>query len=221
MMVARATGLIAIPDELDSVTAAPILCAGIATFNALRKCGADPGDVVAIHGIGGLGHMALQYARKMGFRVVAIGRGANKEADARALGAHHYIDADREDAAAALRRLGGAKAIVTTVRQGDAVSALLPGLVAQGRLMVLAAGKEALGVATGALVVGELGVEGSLTGTPYETERALDFSVLTDSRPWIETYPLLNAQEAIDRLRSGRSHYRGALVMDAAVPRAP
>jgi len=213
IMLARASGLIAIPGELDTISAAPILCAGIATFNALRKCGAEAGDIVAIHGIGGLGHMALQYAKKMGFRVVAVGRGAEKGADATALGAHRYIDAELEDAAASLRNMGGAQAIVTTVGNGGAVTSLVAGLAPRGRIVVLAAGKEALAVGMGQLVVGERSVEGSITGSPYDTERALDFSVLADVRPWVETFPLDRAQDAVDRVRSGLARYRVVLVV--------
>lgn len=213
LMVARATGLVAIPPELDAVHAAPILCAGIATFNALKHSGAGPGDRVAIHGLGGLGHMALQYARRMGFEVIAVGRGHGKAADAASLGAHHYIDAGHENAGAKLRTMGGAQAIVTTVTAGVAVAALLPGLVPRGRLIVLAGGKEPLAISAGALVVGELAVQGSITGSPQESERALAFSLLTGVRPWIETYPLDRAQEAIDRMRSGQARYRIVLTM--------
>lgn len=216
MMLARATGLVAIPAEFDAVTAAPILCAGIATFNALGKSGAEAGDTVVVHGVGGLGHMALQYARKMGFRVVAVSRGSEKAGDARKLGAHLYIDEQHEDAAAKLRSIGGARAIISTVADVDAVSALLPGLAPSGRLTVLAAGKEPLRVPVGPMVVGERSLGGSITGSPYDVERALDFSLLTDVRPWIETYPFDRASEAVDRVRSGRARYRAVLAMDPA-----
>jgi alcohol dehydrogenase len=213
MMLARATGLVAIPEELDSEEAAPILCAGIATFNALKKCGAEPGDVVAVFGIGGLGHMALQYARKMGFKVVAIGRGQDIAEDALALGAHAYIDSDREDASARLAGMGGAAAIIATIGKGEAVSALMAGLAPTGRLVILGAGKDRLSVATGHLVRGERSVVGSITGSPYETEKALAFSVLADIRPWIETVPLEEAPAALRKIKSGDARFRMVLTM--------
>lgn len=212
MMLARGTGLVAIPDELESADAAPILCAGIATFNALKKCGAQAGDTVAILGIGGLGHMALQYARRMGFRVVAIARGGDKAADALALGAHVYIDSNKEDAVARLQEMGGAQAVVTMIEDAQAISALLAGLVPEGRLVVLNPARDPLQVPAGLLVGGQRSVLGSLTGTPYENERTLDFSVLADVRPRIEVLPLEQANKALDRLRSGRARYRVVLV---------
>lgn len=216
MMLARATGLVAIPDELRSEEAAPILCAGIATFNALKKSGAEAGDLVAVLGIGGLGHMALQYARRMGFRVAAVGRGQDIAADALRLGAHLYIDTHQEDAAARLKSLGGAKAIVTTVGNAEAVSSLMAGLAPSGRLILLGAGKDPLPVSAGHLVIGERGVLGSITGTPYENERALDFSVLAGVRPQIETMPMERAFEAYQRMKSGDVKFRMVLTMGSA-----
>jgi alcohol dehydrogenase len=211
MMLARSTGLVAIPDELSSEEAAPILCAGIATFNALKKCGAQAGDTVTILGIGGLGHMALQYARRMGFRVVAIGRGGDIAKDALTLGAHVYIDNREEDAVARLKSMGGAQAIVTTIDHADTVSALLAGLAPEGRLVVLNPGKAPLQVPAGLLVGGQRGILGSITGTPYDNEKALGFSVLVDVRPRIEVLPLEQAAEALRRLRSGDVKYRMVL----------
>lgn len=213
MMLALATGLVSIPDELDAAEAAPILCAGIATFNALKKSGAEAGDLVAILGIGGLGHMALQYARKMGFRVAAVGRGLDIAEDALQLGAHLYIDSRSEDAVARLKAMGGAQAIVTTIGEPAAVAALMPGLAPHGRLVLLGTGKDPLPVVAGHLVVGERSVLGSLTGTPYENERALAFSVLADVRPLIETMPLEMAFEAYLRMRSGEVRFRMVLTM--------
>lgn len=213
MMLARSTGLVAIPDELCSEEAAPILCAGIATFNALKKCGAQAGDTVAILGIGGLGHMALQYAQRMGLHVVAIGRGADIAADALALGAHVYIDNRTEDAAARLQALGGAQAIVTTVDDAETVSALLAGLAPEGRLVVLNPGKGPLQVPAGLLVGGQRGILGSITGTPHDNEKALNFSVLVDVRPWIETMSLEQAGEALRRLKCGSARFRTVLIM--------
>lgn len=213
MMLARSTGLVSIPDELAFEEAAPILCAGIATFNALKKSGAQAGDLVAILGIGGLGHMALQYARKMGFKVVAVGRGQDIAEDALMLGAHIYIDTRSDDAAARLKSLGGAKAIITTIGNAEAVSALMPGLAPRGRLVLLGAGKDPLPVVAGHLVVGERSVLGSITGTPYEIERTLDFSVLADVRPRIETMPLEKAFEAFQKMKSGDVKFRMVLTM--------
>jgi alcohol dehydrogenase len=213
MMLARGTGLVSIPDELASEEAAPILCAGIATFNALKKSGAEAGDLVAILGIGGLGHMALQYARKMGFKVVAVGRGQDIAEEAMKLGAHFYIDTRSEDAAAKLKAMGGAKAIVTTVGNAETVSSLMSGLAPCGRLVLLGAGKDPLPVSAGHLVVGERSVLGSITGTPYENEKTLDFSVLAGVHPRIETMPLEKAFEAYQRMKSGDVKFRMVLTM--------
>ncbi|SAK92011.1 alcohol dehydrogenase [Caballeronia hypogeia] len=213
MMLARSTGLVSIPEELSSEEAAPLLCAGIATFNALRKCGAEAGDTVAVLGIGGLGHMAIQYARRMGFRVVAIGRGADIAQNAKALGAHAYIDSNAEDAAGRLKNMGDARAIVTTISQADAIAALLAGLAPQGRLVLLGAGPESVPVPTGYFVGGERSVLGSMTGSPFDTERALNFSVLADVRPMIEVMPLEQAASAYQRMRSGDVKFRMVLTM--------
>lgn len=217
-MIARSTGLVSIPDELNAEEAAPILCAGLATFNALKKCGAEAGDLVAILGIGGLGHMALQYARRMGFKVAAIGRGQDIAADALALGAHVYIDTHQEDAADALKRLGGAMAIITMIGDAAAIAAALDGLAPRGRLVLLGAGKDPLPVPAGFLVGGERSVLGSITGSPYENEKTLNFSVLCNVRPLIETLPLERANEAYQRMRSGDVKFRMVLTMDDRRP---
>lgn len=216
MMLVRHTGLVAIPEELGAREAAPLLCAGLATFNALKKSGAQAGDLVAVQGVGGLGHLAIQYARKMGFRVVAIGRGADVGQDARALGAHAYIDAREQDAAACLRQMGGAQVVLTTITDSAAASALVAALAPQGRLVVVGIGKEPLGVAPGVLVGGERMVQGAITGSPFESEKTLDFSVLADVRPMIETFPLEQAQEAYRRMRSGEARFRMVLTMEHA-----
>lgn len=213
MMIARSTGLVSIPDELSSEEAAPILCAGIATFNALKKSGAEAGDTVAVLGIGGLGHMAVQYARRMGFRVVAIGRGMDTARYAQELGAHSYIDTETQDAAQTLTAMGGARAIIATVGLANIVSPLLAGLTPGGRLVMLGTGKYPLAVSAGVLVGGERSVQGSITGTPYENERTLDFSVLTEVRPWIETMPLEDAADAYQRMKSGDAKFRMVLTM--------
>lgn len=214
MMLARSTGLVAIPEELNAEQAAPLLCAGIATFNALKKSGAQAGDLVAVQGIGGLGHLALQYARKMGFRVVAIGRGADIAGAVLALGAHRYIDSNLEDAAALLRGMGGAQVVLTTIGDSAAASALMAGLAPQGKLVVVGVGKEPLTISPGALVVGERVVQGAITGSSWEAERTLDFSVLADIRPLIETMPLAKADEAYRRMRGGQVQFRMVLTMD-------
>lgn len=215
MMVARASGLVSIPPELDAHDAAPILCAGIATFNALRKCGAEAGDLVAVLGIGGLGHMALQYARRMGFRVVAVGRGQDIADDARRLGAHVYVDTLEESAADRLKAMGGARALIVTIRDPGAVAAAMAGLAPQGRAVILGVGTEPLPLATGFLVGGERTISGSITGSPYDIEKALDFSVLADVRPMIERMPLEAAGEAYLRLKSGKAKFRIVLTMGA------
>lgn len=213
MMLARSTGLVAIPDELDAIEAAPILCAGLATFNALKKCGAEAGDLVAILGLGGLGHMAVQYARKMGFKVIAIGRGADLAEAARQLGAHDYIDTNEQDAPSRLKLLGGAVAIVSTIPDMATVSHVATGLTAHGRLMLLGAGPASLSLSSGYMVGGERSVQGSLTGTPYDNEKTLGFSVLTDIRPQIETMHLAQANEAYQRLLKGDIKFRMVLTM--------
>lgn len=213
-LLVRHTALVAIRDELDAVEAAPLLCAGLATFNALKKSGAQAGDLVAVQGIGGLGHLALQYARRMGFRVVAIGRGEAVAQDAPALGAHVTLDAEHDDVVARLNAMGGARVILTTITDGAAAARLFGGLAPQGRLMVLGVGKDGLQIPAGALVAGERRVEGSMTGTPHDSARTLDFSVLADVRPRVETMPLADAAEAYRRMRSGAARYRMVLTMD-------
>lgn len=213
MMVARSTGLVSIPQELGSDEAAPLLCAGLATFNALKKAGVEAGDLVAVQGIGGLGHLALQYARKMGFKVVALGRGSDIAADAHALGAHEYIDGDAEDAAGRLREMGGAQLVVVTATDSGAASALMPALAPQGTLLVLGVGREPLSIAPRDLVFSERIVQGSLTGSPFEAEKTLAFSVLADIRSRIETAPLERAEEAYRRMRSGEAKFRMVLTM--------
>ncbi|RKG81548.1 alcohol dehydrogenase [Corallococcus exercitus] len=213
MMVARSTGLVAIPDALGSEEAAPLLCAGIATFNALKKSGAQAGDLVAIQGIGGLGHLAVQYARKMGFMVVAIGRGEDIAKEVLSLGAHVYVDTRKEDAIARLQEMGGAQVVMTTITDSSAASALIPALAPQGTLLVVGVGKAPLTVSPGPLVVGERRVQGTITGTPFEAEKTLDFSVLANVLPRIETLPLERAGEAYARMKSGEARFRMVLTM--------
>lgn len=213
VMVARATGLVSIPNELDAAEAAPMLCAGIATFNALKKSGAEAGDTVAIHGIGGLGHLAIQYARNMGFKVIAVGRGQDIKADALKLGAHIYIDSNTEDASAILLKEGGVKVLISTTGNAEAISSLLPAVVPQGRVLQLGAGKDPLSLSLVYLIGGERSVMGSITGSAYENERGLNFSVLTGIRPMIETMPFTKANEAYQKMKSGESKFRIVLTM--------
>ncbi len=213
MMLARETGLVAIPDELSSVEAAPLLCAGIATFNALKKSGAQAGDLVAIFGIGGLGHLAIQYAKRMGFKVVAIGRGQDITQQVKTLGAHIYIDTEQENAVERLQQLGKAQVILTTITNGEVSSTLFAGLASRGKLLVVGVGKEPLVIPSPLLVGGERHMQGSITGTPYEIEKTLDFSVLTDVRAMIETFPLEQAQQAYLRMKSGQAQFRVVLTI--------
>jgi alcohol dehydrogenase len=169
-----------------------------------------------VQGIGGLGHLAIQYARRMGFKTVAIGRGADIAREAQALGAHVYIDARQDDPAARLRAMGGAQVVMTTITDSAAASPLLAGLAPQGRLLVVGVGKEPLGVMPGLLVGGERIVQGAITGSAYETEKTLEFSVLAEVRPMIETFPLERAQEAYARMRSGAAKFRIVLTMERA-----
>jgi len=214
MMLARATGLVIIPDELQAAEAAPLLCAGIATFNALSRSGARPGDTIVVQGIGGLGHLAIQYAQKMGYRVIAVGRGSDIRQDALNLGAHQYIDTLQSDAVAEIKKVGGAQVILTTITDSEAASALVKALAPQGKFLVVGAGNSPLLIMPGAMVGNELKLEGSLTGTPYETERALKFSLLISVRAQIETAPLAEAEKAYQRMRSGDVKFRMVLTMD-------
>jgi propanol-preferring alcohol dehydrogenase len=211
-MIAEARALVQIPDELKSEDAAPLVCAGITTFNALRNAG-RAGDTVAIQGIGGLGHLGVQYARKMGFRTVAIGFGPDKEHLAPKLGAHIYIDAKSEDVGAALQKLGGADVILATAPSGSAIGSLIPGLAVRGKLVVVGVSGDAIPVNGTPLIFGGRSVIGSLTGRAIETQDTLDFSVLTDVRPMIETLPLSRAEEAYKRMMSGDARFRVVLTM--------
>src|SRR5882724_7663338 len=208
VMIAEARGIASIPDELTSVDAAPLLCAGITTYNALRNAGLRGGDLVAVQGIGGLGHLGIQFARHMGFRTVAIGRGGEKAELAKKLGAHVYVDTAVEDAAAALQRLGGARAVLATAPSGDAMGPLVSGLGARGKLIVVGVPLEPMQLSAFPLVFGGRSIYGSLAGTAIETEDALAFSVLENIRPMIETVPFERAAEAYDRMMKGKARFR-------------
>jgi propanol-preferring alcohol dehydrogenase len=222
VMIAEARGLASIPDELGSAEAAPLLCAGITTYNALRNAGLRGGDLVAVQGIGGLGHLGVQFARQMGFHTVAIGRGGDKEKLAKDLGAHVYIDTAVDDAAALLQRMGGAKAILATAPSGDAMGPLVSGLAARGKLIVVGVPQDRMQLDAFPLVFGGRSVYGSLTGTAIETEDALAFSVLENIRPMIETVPLEEAADAFARMMQGKARFRMVLVTkDGAAQSAP
>src|SRR5713101_987958 len=217
VMIAEARGIASIPDELTSVDAAPLLCAGITTYNALRNAGLRAGDLVAVQGIGGLGHLGVQFARHMGFRTVAIGRGGEKEKLAKDLGAHVYIDTAAEDASAALQRMGGARAILATAPSGDAMGPLVSGLAARGKLIVVGVPQDQIQLSAFALVFGGRSIYGSLAGTAIDTEDALAFSVLENIRPMIETLPLEQAAEAYNRMMQGKARFRVVLVTNERV----
>ena len=218
VMIAEARALASVPDELTSVEAAPLLCAGITTYNALRNAGLRGGDLVAVQGIGGLGHLGLQFSRHMGFRTVAIGRGREKEKLAKDLGAHVYIDTGVEDAATVLQRMGGAKAILATATSGDAMGPLVPGLSTHGKLIVVGVPQDPIQLNAFPLVFGGRSIYGSLTGTPIEGEDTLAFSVLENIRPMVETFPLEQAADAYARMMEGNARFRMVLVTrDAAV----
>jgi D-arabinose 1-dehydrogenase-like Zn-dependent alcohol dehydrogenase len=212
VMIAESRGIAAIPDELGSVEAAPLLCAGITTYNALRNAGLRGGDLVAVQGIGGLGHLGVQFARRMGFRTVAIGRGREKEKLAKDLGAHVYIDTSADNAAAALRRMGGARAILATATSGDAMGPLVSGLAVRGKLIVVGVPQDPIQLNAFPLVFGGRSVYGSLTGTAIDQEDTLAFSVLENIRPMIETVPLEQAADAYVRMMQGKARFRMVLV---------
>jgi propanol-preferring alcohol dehydrogenase len=212
VMIAEARGIAAIPDELRSAEAAPLLCAGITTYNALRNAGLRGGDLVAVHGIGGLGHLAIPFARQMGFHTVAIGRGSEKEKLARDLGAHVYIDTAVEDAPAVLQRMGGARAIIATAPSGGAMGPLVSGLAVRGKLIVVAVPGDPIQLSAVSLVFGGRSIYGTLAGTAIDSEDTLAFSVQENIRPMIETVPLERAADAYARMMQGKARFRMVLV---------
>jgi D-arabinose 1-dehydrogenase-like Zn-dependent alcohol dehydrogenase len=211
-MVAPASALAAIPAELTAVEAAPMMCAGITTFNGLRNSGARPGDLVAVFGIGGLGHLGVQFAAKMGFRTVAIARGAEKAELATKLGAWRYIDSKATDPAVELTKLGGAKAVLATVTDGPAMATTIDGLGANGTLMVIGAGRE-MTIVPYQLIAASRSIKGWYSGVASDSEDTMSFSVLTGVRSWNETFPLERASEAYDRMMSGAARFRAVLTM--------
>ena len=220
VMIAEARGIASIPDELSSAEAGPLLCAGITTYNALRNAGLRGGDLVAVQGIGGLGHLGVQFARHLGFRTVAIGRGREKEKLAKDLGAHVYIDTAADDAAAVLQRMGGARAILATAPSGDGMGSLVSGLGIRGKLIVVGVPSDQIQLNAFPLVFGGRSVYGSLTGTAIEQEDTLAFSVLENIRPMIETAPLEQAADAYARMMQGKARFRMVLVTKDGVARS-
>ncbi len=212
-MLAPIEALASIPDGLNDVDAAPLLCAGITTYNALRHCGAMPGDLVAVLGVGGLGHLGIQFANKCGYRVAAVGRGPGNAALAKKLGAHVYVDSKATNAAEELQKLGGAQAILATAPSSKAMSELFNGLGPNGKLMVIGAAFEAIEVTPIQLITGSRSIQGWSSGTATDSEDTLNFSVLTGVRPMIETYPLEKAGEAYARMLSGDAQFRVVLTM--------
>lgn len=214
-MIAPVTALAQMPSGLSPVEAAPLMCAGLTTFNSLRNCGARAGDLVAILGIGGLGHLGVQYAAKMGFRTAAIARGKDKEPLAKQLGAVHYIDSQASDPAAELTKLGGAKAIIATVTNGQAMSATVGGLAPRGRLMVLGAAQDMIQASPLALLMSRRAIEGWYSGTSIDAQDTLAFSALSGVRSMNEAFPLEKANEAYERMISGKARFRVVLTMGA------
>jgi D-arabinose 1-dehydrogenase-like Zn-dependent alcohol dehydrogenase len=212
-MVAPVEALAQIPASLDAMEAAPLLCAGVTTFNALRHSGALPGDLVAIQGIGGLGHLGIQFAQKLGYRVAAIGRGADKAALAKQLGAGLYIDSLGADGAAELQTLGGARVVLATAPSSKAMSSLIDGLGANGRMMVVGAAMEAIEVTPIQLIRGMRSIQGWWSGIPTDSEDTLRFAELTGVRPMVESYPLERAGDAYARMMSGKAEFRVVLTM--------
>ena len=221
MMIAEARGIAPIPDELTSVEAAPLFCAGITTYNALRNAGLRGGDLVAVQGIGGLGHLGIQFARHMGFRTVAIGRGREKKPLAHELGAHVYIDTAVEDPGAVLQQMGGARAILATGTSGAAIGPLVSGLATRGKLIVVGAPADPIQLNALSLLFGSRLVYGSLTGTPIDSEDTLAFSVLANIRPMIETAPLEQAADAYARMMQGKARFRIVLVTKDGFAQSP
>jgi D-arabinose 1-dehydrogenase-like Zn-dependent alcohol dehydrogenase len=214
-VVVPAEAVAAMPDDLPAAEAAPLLCAGITVFNSLRNSGARSGDLVAVQGIGGLGHLGIQYARQMGFRTVAIGRGKDKQALAKKLGAHEYVDTSAGAPAEALQKLGGARVILATAPDSKSISALVDGVSPNGTLLIVGATMESLTVTPLQLIGGRKNIQGWPSGTAKDSEDTLQFSSLSGVRPMIEKYPLEKAAEAYEQMISGKARFRVVLTMGA------
>jgi len=213
-VIVPAAVLAAIPDDLPAEEAGPFMCAGVTVFNALRNSGARAGELVAVHGIGGLGHLGVQYARRMGFNTVAINRGKDKEELARQLGAHSYIDATAQDVVAELQKLGGARVILATAPNAQAISGLVDGLAPSGKLLVPAAPLEPLSINVFSLIMKRSSVAGWYSGTAKDSQDTLEFSALSGVHPMIEKYPLDKVAEAYEQMHSGRVRFRVVLTLD-------
>jgi D-arabinose 1-dehydrogenase-like Zn-dependent alcohol dehydrogenase len=211
-MVAPVEALVSIPAELTAAEAGPLLCAGITVFNSLRNAGARPGDLVAVLGVGGLGHLGVQFSAKMGYRTVALARGRDKEPLAKQLGAHGYIDTTQQDPAAELAKLGGARVILATVTSSKAMSAVLGGLGVNGKLVILGADMEPLSVSAVPMIMRRQAIQGWPSGSPRDSEETLAFSTLTGVRAIIETVPLAQAPQAYERMMSGKARFRMVVV---------
>jgi alcohol dehydrogenase, propanol-preferring len=212
-MVAPETAVAAMPEGIESTEAGPLLCAGVTTYNALRSSGAKSGDLVAVQGIGGLGHLAVQFAAKSGYHTVAISRGQDKEAFAKELGAHAYIDDANGDAAKQLQAMGGAKVILATAPNAKAISGLAAGLKYKGKLVVVAAPHDNMEVSPFWLLMGSRSVAGHYSGYAKDSEDTLNFAVLTGIRPKVEVYPLAKVAEAYERMLSNKARFRVVLKM--------
>jgi len=209
-MIAPWSAVALVPDGLSPAEGGPLMCAGVTTFNALRRSGARPGDLVAVHGLGGLGHLGVQYASRMGFNTVAIARGQDKEALAKQLGAHRYIDSQATDAANELAKMGGAKVVLATVTNRDAMSSLIGGLGVEGKLLVAGA-PDSLTVTPYALIAARRSITGVYSGTSIDSQDALAFSVRTGVRSMNEEFPFEKVNEAYDRMASGKVRFRAVL----------
>lgn len=213
-MLARHEAVALIPSELDAANAGPLLCAGVTTFNALRNIGARPGDLVGVLGIGGLGHLGIQYAAKAGYRVVGIGRGAENGALARKLGAFAYIDSKATNPAEELQKLGGAKVILATAPSAKAMTDVIDGLSVGGKLLIVGAPFEPLSVPATSLILARRALQGWPSGTAMDSQDTLNFSAFSGVRPMIEKYPLEKVEEAYARMDSGHAEFRVVLTME-------
>lgn len=212
-MIAPAEAVAAMPEDLSADEAAPLMCAGITTYNPLRNTKARAGDLVAVQGIGGLGHLGVQYARQMGFHTVAIGRGADKEPLARKLGAHEYIDTVAGPTAGALQKLGGARVILATAPDSKSISDLVDGLQPGGEVVIVGVGPEPFSISPLQIILSRRTIQGWPSGTARDSQDTLEFSALTGVRAMIERYPLEKAAEAYDQMMSGRARFRAVLTM--------
>jgi D-arabinose 1-dehydrogenase-like Zn-dependent alcohol dehydrogenase len=212
-IIAPSATLASIPDEISDVDAGPLMCAGVTTFNSLRNAGVRSGDLVAVLGVGGLGHLGVQYAAKMGFRTVAIARGKDKEPLAKQLGAYQYIDSQSQDVAAELIKLGGAKVILATVTDARAMNAAMGGLGINGKFIVLGAPQEPLQVPAGLLIMARRSIAGWPSGTSIDSQDTLAFSALAGIRPMTEVFSFERASEAYERMMSGKARFRVVLTM--------